>query len=217
MNYFLICLILATVVALFTYYKKPELFFLTKPIPVLLLIIYLAFYIFQGHTNGFYYLILFGLIFGVSGDICLLFDKTFILGILLFLIGHILYILAFFSKSILLPVYMIIFIIAFSIIFGLFISIKMSPADRKKLIIPIWIYIAVITVMSMTSINFDILMKSALPFFTLGAVFFYVSDTLLSIDKFVKPNKIVVVFNLLTYYIAQSLILLGALYFKSIG
>jgi uncharacterized membrane protein YhhN len=184
-------------------------FYFMKPVPVVLLTAYLVFFIFKGNFEIVFLLLLAAMIFCLLGDIMLLFDKMFMIGIISFLLGHFAFLAAFIKKSIEVPILYPILIILISMILGSYITLKMGKESRKLYLLPVCFYILVITFMVISAINRDFCLKSSFSFLSAGALCFYISDGLLSYDRFVKKIPFSGILIHLFYYGAQLLIVTG--------
>lgn len=173
--------------------------FLIKIIPILLLI-YVATK--QLHKVKF---ILPALIFSSIGDVILSFDKEnlFVFGLGAFLIAHLFYV---FSFRPLIKRLAGGWIRALTItIFALGLIGWLSPALLSKspdLVIPVYIYVAVITTMGICAAYVH-------PVVFVGAFIFACSDGVIAINKFQVPFAAAPYVIMLTYYVAQYLIIRG--------
>jgi uncharacterized membrane protein YhhN len=153
------------------------------------------------------------LVCSLFGDVFLMFDDQnqlfFILGLVAFLIAHIFYVLVFLkhrntNKS---PYLFITALILYAN--TLFYFIKSNLGD---LLIPVVVYMLVILSMATTafmrhqkvnSLSFSLVL--------LGAFFFLISDSLLSLNLFYKPLPLANISIMTTYALAQYLIVIGIL------
>ena len=159
-------------------------------------------------------LIVLALIFSWLGDVLLMFETKnenfFIFGLVAFLIAHIFYIL-FFEKIILaenlkkrywlfLPV-MVYYVVLISVL---------SPTleDMKW---PVRVYGIVISYMLIKALQTGWIKnrKSAL-YLISGAILFVISDSILALNKFYQSFEYAGIFIMVTYGLAQLLIVLGA-------
>ncbi|MGM9923905.1 MAG: lysoplasmalogenase [Bacillus sp. (in: firmicutes)] len=145
-------------------------------------------------------LILAGLFVCMLGDAFIIF--SFILGLAAFLVGHLLYIGAFVRQRRLssIRLAMILPIIAYGLFFGNKITAAISQSGEKNLILPVILYIAVISLMGWTAILSG--NKRAVA----GSILFIISDTILSWNLFVSDIPYSSELIMLTYYSAQFLI-----------
>lgn len=158
-------------------------------------------------------LTLLALLFSLLGDILLMFVKWspgyFMFGLVAFLIAHLFYIGVFLKQrdTHKKPYLFILILMVYA--FGLFYILKDGLAD---MLIPVIIYMLVI--LSMTTSAFlrtSQTGKLSYDFVFLGAVFFMISDSLLAINKFHTAIPFSNVSIMLTYALAQYLIVFGVL------
>ena len=195
--------------------KKQKQVYIFKPTATLLVIAVLCLAFLNPGQNLTYTLgILVGLILSLGGDIALMFDnkRAFALGLGLFLLAHIAYIVTF---SLLSPFssreYLVVAILAAAGV--LFFMLIRSGLGKLKG--PVIVYILVISLMvsrafsTLFSVNFT--EKQGLMIF-FGALLFYLSDIILAANRFWRPwkyNRISLAF----YYSGQLLLALAAGYF----
>ena len=163
----------------------------------------------QLHPVPAYYQYLFvGLIFCLIGDVCLALPqkKAFRVGLVAFLVGHVLYILSFSSLT---QIY-------YWISAWLFILFCMSALiflwllpHLKSMLIPVLLYILVITVM--VSGAWAVFRKSPFQisgrvFILIGALCFYFSDVFVARNEFIKEEYRNRFLGLPLYYTGQFLL-----------
>jgi len=177
---------------------KKKLYYFFKPMTMLLIILFPL--LFGSEINSIYqYMILMGLLFSFIGDIFLMFpQKHFKNGLLSFLVGHIMFIIAFnqevnnFSYLIILPI-MIYMLIIIRILFP----------HLEKYKIPVIIYMVVISLMFYSAWNRYLFFDGAVLFVLIGSLLFTISDTVLAFNKFYKKFKFAEPVILSTYFTAQ--------------
>ncbi|MES2447457.1 MAG: lysoplasmalogenase [Bacteroidota bacterium] len=178
----------------------------------------MMFYAFKTQLNGrFAKRIFIGLLFGLIGDCLLMFVDVngafFMYGLLAFLIGHLLYISAFYLDYKWNPsiekaatrIALVVFGI-FCAVFYLFIRPHLGGMK-----FPVLIYAFVISLMAMMAVNRKgrvSTLSYQLIFF--GAILFLISDSVLAYNKFVNPFKGAGLVIMSTYMLAQFLITIGA-------
>ncbi|WP_409346310.1 lysoplasmalogenase [Paenibacillus sp. MBLB4367] len=150
-------------------------------------------------------LLLTGLLFCMTGDAFLLLSGStwFLLGLLAFLTGHILYIAAFLTRRkrtnrsllALVPI----------VLYGIFMAAELhrgmfKDSDSNSMWMPVLAYLIVISVMLLTAVMTGRLGAA------LGAVCFVVSDSLLAWNKFIGSFTGAGFLIMLTYFAAQLLI-----------
>jgi len=62
--------------------------------------------------------------------------------------------------------------------------------------------------MTITAFNFEVLMKREIPYVSIGAILFCISDIILAYNKFYATIPMASLFVLSTYYSAQVILLL---------
>lgn len=194
---------------IYVYKEIPKSRFFSKTLLMPLLIV---FYILNVDKPNL--LLLFALIFSFFGDLFLLFDKkrlTFFLGLICFLITHFLYFILFtitskYFKGV--PFYIYLFLIPY-IIYGFSFYNHLKPQiDRFNKIILFYIFIIILmSFSSLPRFYFMSFYKFLFPF--IGSILFIISDSLLSLKKFKKTIKENSISVMLTYILAQFLIVLG--------
>lgn len=185
----------------------------TKPLLMPLLAIYYVLSVAQ--VNKF---IVIALVFGFLGDVFLMWPQrknNFLVGLGAFLLGHFCYVLLFtqkisFIKDV--PVWFyLITIIYVAIAVTLMKKLTMYLGDMK---VPTYIYMAVILFMSFSSVVriwvMDMSIAFLLPF--IGSLLFLVSDTMLGFYTFKGKFKNGEIYIMITYVLAQALIVGGYLY-----
>ncbi|TXT60655.1 MAG: conserved membrane protein of unknown function [Promethearchaeota archaeon] len=188
--------------------------FATKPLLMVLLILYYAFSI---SLIEYDWLLILALIFGWLGDISLMIGregKWFMLGLGSFLIGHIFYILSFlFSISDItqFPFWGFIFFIPSILIALVFYSkIKDKMGELQK---PTLIYILVITIMSIiATLRFAELQGISFYLVWIGSLLFMISDGIIALNKFHKKISHSGVYIMLTYGLGQFFIVQGIIF-----
>lgn len=156
------------------------------------------------------------LLFSWIGDVILLFadiaEIYFILGLLSFLIAHLSYCVLF-NKQITgeIQINKILFAVG-SLIIACYLTgiILVLIPNLGELEIPVIVYAAVISTMLLFAFNgYLIWKKPGALYIFLGAVSFVVSDSILALDKFHAPIEKSSFFIMLTYLVAQYLIVVG--------
>jgi uncharacterized membrane protein YhhN len=152
--------------------------------------------------------ILIGLIFCLAGDVCLALpgDKIFRAGLVAFLVGHIFYLIGF---TYLVPAskWFIPGAVLFWV-FSLIVFLWLRP-HLKSMLVPVVVYILVITVMA--SGAWAVFDRSASSFWGrafvfAGALLFYVSDVFVARNQFVQREFLNRLFGLPLYYLGQFLL-----------
>jgi|SRR5271157_2668695 len=163
----------------------------------------------QPHPIQSYYLwVLAGLVWGLVGDVCLAMkgNTAFRAGLISFLLGHILYAMAFLGLT--RPsdwlTFGHLFIVAVS--FGVFYWLR---PHLGSMLVPVCLYIVVISVKMAAAwaafLNPELAPKGAWALF-LGALCFYFSDIFVARDRFVKSQFLNRLLGLPLYYGGQFLL-----------
>lgn len=173
-----------------------KLFF--KLIPMVM-IIYYAIIQLPKRKSHTHLLIIIGLFFSMIGDATL---HWFVIGLTAFLIGHIFYLAAFFTRW---NFSWIRFILIVPIIgYGIFMAGKFMDAlnqnGNEALIIPVLAYITAISLMALSAI------MTGNKWAITGSVLFVISDSVLAWNMFISPVNYSGVLVMTTYYGAQFLI-----------
>lgn len=206
LNITIILSIIALISAILTIYSKLKgkegWQFIFKSLTMVAIFL-IAFLNSSSPLNFYQKAILLGLIFSTIGDVFLIKqDKYFVQGLVSFLLGHICYIVAFWTvpdliSGLFYTVYVIFFLTSLWKFLG-------------KLKIPVIFYALTIAVMSWMALSRFLQIndsKTLLAF--LGSFFFVVSDSFLGFNKFKKPFANAHTYILATYFLAQWLIALS--------
>ena len=185
----------------------------TKVFPIIALIIFAisetkerSEYIFRLKRQFVPALILSGL-----GDIFLEVDENnafyFMLGLMSFLVSHVLYIKAFYFPEVMkvVPSVWKLSLLAYYV----FMMVYLLPSAPWVLSVPIIIYGAVLTAMLGTTIGrcyAGQYNKQSKKLALLGAIVFVISDSILAINKFSFPIPMAKILTMITYYAAQTLL-----------
>lgn len=162
--------------------------------------------------------LLLALLFSWIGDVILLFadfaEIYFILGLVSFLTAHIIYCVLFNNQiKIKTKTNKIVFgigsvIISFYLI-GMLSVLLPSLGDLK---IPVIVYASVISIMLLFAFNGFLVWKNpGNKYIFVGAIVFVISDSILAINKFYAPIERSSFYIMLTYLVAQYLIVVGIL------
>lgn len=177
---------------------KIELRFFTKPllIPILILMYFSRVKSEKTQLNLFF---ISGLVLSFFGDLFLLFKWGFLPGLGSFLVAHLFYIISF-KKKLQKPISEF-----WPIILSIYASILLVFLFPflKEMKIPVTIYAIVIATMMYNAI------KTHNRNLIIGALLFLISDTLLSINLFLKPLIIINLMVMITYIAAQWFLVKG--------
>ncbi len=196
------------------YNWKPEQYFWTKGINSLLFIcVGIAGAILGRAPKIYIFLILSALLFGLIGDLLLVYIKTpkfFIAGLSSFLIGQIIYSSAFITLGGVLIYDAIIFVVIMLLVFAAKSYFKLDFGDMK---LPVAVYAMIIIFMFTMAVSLLYkLPQITLPIIliSLGALLFIASDAVLAFVRFaVKPKPVLCGINLVLYYSTQILMALS--------
>jgi uncharacterized membrane protein YhhN len=195
-------------------YDSPltTMYFVSKPAILTILIVVFA-KLSYGLDSKTRRITLAALVFSLIGDILLMFTETselyFIGGLVSFLLAHVMYVIVFLKQrhpsNSALPITIILLLYGA----GIFYILKDGLND---LLIPVIIYMLVILTMAVTAfLRKGKVSKTSFNLVFLGAIFFLISDSLLALNKFYEPMASSGITVMLTYGIAQYLIVLGLL------
>ncbi len=197
--------------------------FVTKPLLMVLLFAYGALLV--GKQRGpVHKLILTSLAFSWSGDVNLMMpsvpgyrgyeEQFFLLGLVSFLVAHILYILAFRKETV--SVYGENFLkkkpytaLPILVALGGLLAV-VFPHVKADMQIPVIVYASIITIMTIFALNrYGKVTNNSFWMVFGGAVLFMISDSMIAINKFYLPFEWSRVAIMLTYISAQYLIVKG--------
>lgn len=189
--------------------------------PLMLLVLSSWFY-FNTRRIGdrFTLLVQAGLFFGLIGDIALMFQHldefNFLIGLGAFLVAQLCYTIAFIqnivdvgpSRAPWTPL----FIAFVLIVYGYFFAERLVPAVDESVRIPVGIYAITITLMGLgAAFRWGRTYVRSFVMVFVGALFFIASDSLLAINRFIEPFQAAGWSVMLTYAIAQLLIVIGTM------
>lgn len=198
--------------------KQKGLEYIFKPATMAILILWLV--LNGGLESGIVWFTL-GAVFSLAGDVFLMLKSSFfIFGLLAFLIGHILYIIGFNAIPADLGGSGLIFLLVMAVILGVVIwkiytrlARGLSAKKHNTLKLPVLIYAVVITLMVLSALMciYRPGWESTPTLWAIaGALLFYISDTILSMDRFVDPIPHARLLTMITYHLGQLGILVGA-------
>lgn len=186
-----------------------------KPLIILLLIFWLKA---EVPFSKIPVLMLAGLIFSWLGDILLMFDKAypvcFILGLLSFLITHILYSIWFIRQRKQHPAPPLNIKYLFLVFGYAILLVSFLYPHLGSLKFPVFFYALVISIMLLTTLSFPHY-SQAKPYFVTGALWFIISDSLLAINKFMIDLPFASTLIRFTYAMAQFLIVAGIIRYRN--
>jgi uncharacterized membrane protein YhhN len=196
--------------------KWKKLRVITKPAPMIAMIIWFNL---MGKWQGPLFYFGMGLVFSLLGDILLLLSfRYFIFGLVAFSLAHFFYIVGF---NVILPEFGVIFwILLAAVILAAFSNFRpILNAMRKdryqrRLTVPLLFYAIIISLML-----FSALLNTTRPGWglqdglltCLGAILFYISDSLLARERFIRSTKFGGLLVMVSYLLGQLFIALGVL------
>ena len=192
-------------------FSNPEVRYVTKPAIVCSLLIFL---ILRKATIPFFrfgYLLV-ALVFSLAGDVFLLFHGQlfFMLGLAMFLLAHICYILLFLKDKAFGQRNKFFPILTAAYGFGLFFLLY---PGLKTMLIPVIVYMIVILGMANSSyLRSQEVGKKSYLFVLMGALVFMLSDSLLAVNMFYASLPYSHIWIMSTYALAQLLIVYGIIY-----
>jgi len=196
--------------------KWKRLEYFAKPGVMLALLAYLA------TTNAFQGPLVWftlGVVFSMFGDVFLMLPKEqFIPGLISFLLAHIAYTIGFTTSLPILNLPTIILILILLLTAYQIYKRISDGLDSKQLMslkIPVLAYTIIITLMVFSAITTFLRLEwsflSAMSV-SIGAILFFLSDTILAWNKFVQPLRFGKLITIINYHLGQILIIIGAVY-----
>jgi len=211
----IIVFILAALNWIAVYKRSKTLEYIFKPATMLALL----YWIWQsGGFGGSMLWFTIGVVFCLAGDVFLMIPRDlFIFGLISFLLGHIAYIIGLNDQ----PPYFNLWGAALIVLLGLYmwwlypkLVAGLNSKGKGVLRIPVLIYALVISMMvysaGMTWTRSGWQVQAALAV-SLGAVLFFISDSILAWDRFINPLPDARLKTMVTYHLGQIGIILGAI------
>lgn len=157
------------------------------------------------------WLIFAGLIGGFLGDVFLIIEdeRWFLAGLVVFLLGHILYVVAFNSLVTFIHLSLLLLILIGMVSAGFFLWLRPKLGEMQA---PVFAYVLVITLMvwSAWAVYFETSEPENFRWLVaVGATCFYASDMAVAIDRFVQPAFNNAYWGLPLYYAGQFLLALS--------
>lgn len=216
-TYIFLLIVLAELVAIYNNFMYPWLEYISKPLIVLSLILFVLQQT-KGQSHRFKKWIIIALFFSWFGDIFLMFtnnsENFFLLGLISFLLSHVFYIIAFtipVHKPFDVPLYKKhtwIMILPYAFAFYVFSELK---GDLGDMALPVLIYVTVISTMLAVALNrYGKVSSSSYNWILFGAIAFVASDTVLALNKFQNEIDYARYMIMLSYMFAQYSISRGA-------
>lgn len=159
-----------------------------------------------------------GAIFCLAGDVFLMLPgDRLIFGLLAFLLGQICYVIGFNDQ----PPYISLWGGVVIVILAIYISwmypklvAGLKAKAKTNLMIPVFVYSLVISLMvysALMTFSRGGWLTPAFVSVSLGAILFYISDSILAWDRFVRPIQHGPLSDMITYHLGQLGIILGAI------
>jgi uncharacterized membrane protein YhhN len=205
----LIILLAVLVLAVLLYFEKAENPNAVLPSKTLLSCLFILAVLVQAHPHRAYFiLLLIGLIFCLGGDILLALpqEKAFLFGLVSFLLGHILYVFAFYSIAQTNQWTWIGAVLCLVLSAGIYLWLRPNLGSMN---VPVLLYVVVITVMmtgAFTVLGDGRLNLPGRIFVFLGALSFYFSDIFVARNRFLKDEFLNRLIGLPMYYLGQFLL-----------
>jgi uncharacterized membrane protein YhhN len=209
----MVCIFIFAALEIYGEYKDNDtLITAFKPLVLPFIIL---FYISGAHAN-IDWLIVVALLCGWAGDFFLMLknEKWFLYGMVAFLLNQIFFIISF-----LIPISDIsdfniwgLFLLG-PVILTMLLTLLKYINKTGDLKIPVLVYMAAILIMHIAAIlRLAEFAGLEFIFIYIGSIFFIVSDTFLALNKWDEPAKQKRIINMVTYFLAQFYIALGAIF-----
>ena len=159
--------------------------------------------------------ILFAILFGYLGDILLLIERLFLLGVVSFLVGHLLYIVTFFVETGLKNYRKNLLVLLLVCVVYFYIETEVLGYFRPALVKfglwgPLFVYTSILSALNISSALYAYCYRNIYSILAyIGSIIFYVSDCILAKQLFFEYNKYYQISIMFTYILGQSLISLG--------
>ena len=159
--------------------------------------------------------ILFAILFGYLGDILLLIEGLFLLGVVSFLVGHLLYIVTFFAETGLKNYRKNLLVLLLVCVVYFYIETEVLGYFRPALVKfglwgPLFVYTSILSALNISSALYAYCYRNIYSILAyIGSIIFYVSDCILAKQLFFEYNKYYQISIMFTYILGQSLISLG--------
>jgi len=194
--------------------------YVTKPATMLALLWWIGSSVGLGGSMLWFSL---GVVFCLAGDVFLMIPRDmFIFGLVAFLLGHISYTVGLNNQAPFINFWGVIFIVVLGVFIGWLYPKLVKGLDAKgksRLKIPVLIYSLVISLMvysaCMTWPRPSWSVPAALSV-SLGAILFFISDSMLAWDRFIAPLSHARLKVMMTYHLGQFGIILGALLYSTL-
>lgn len=192
------------------------LLYLSKPALASSLIIFYFLSILRKKPKAYDWTFTLGLIFCLAGDILLMLEDMFMVGLVSFLIAQLWYSISFVqttrgqegflvkNKWLIIPF----------LLYGVGMVFTLEPY-APDFLLPIIAYSLFLLIMAMTALNrFMVVIDQGFAYVAIGAVLFVVSDSILALDKFANEIPYARFFVMLTYGLSLYLMTYGMSVFR---
>jgi len=189
--------------------------FLFKPISSLLFILIALLSLLTPAARPWYtWLITLGLLFGLGGDVALMIGsrRAFLIGLVLFLVGHVFYAVVWTVPNGFHPPDLISAAALLALAVAVFLYLRPGLGSMQA---PVFLYILVICFMvnrGLSTFFGSYFTTTQAWLISVGAILFWLSDLMLAVNRFRRPFKAEAT-SLFLYYGGQALIALSASYF----
>jgi uncharacterized membrane protein YhhN len=146
-----------------------------------------------------------GMVLSMTADYLITRPQTFIHALVLFLVSHIFYTICFLTAGAQLNLLIILMMSVIAAGFILFFSLKMKTEFRKTMIVPVTVYILVLSFMSAAAAGYDLARGHFPGINAAAAVCYLISDSLIAVYTFVSQREWLQAPVFLFYYAAQIL------------
>lgn len=198
----LLCLVSASLAIYFEMSGNRDAYVFLKPLTTILIMSHL-FFLPKNGLHQFRNGIIAALFFCLLGDVLLLFESFFVYGLVAFLLGHILFAVAFIKLK---GIYLHwgSFVALFGTGIALFFWLK---PDLRTFMMPVALYVLVISFMAWQGVGLFLRDKRRVfQWIALAVLLFMFSDTVLAIAKFKSPFYLSSLVILVTYWLSIALI-----------
>ena len=192
-------------------WKKIEYF--TKPG---VMVIVLSWLLLMGGTHPGIIWFCIAVFFSLAGDIFLMLPKEcFLVGLISFLIAHIAYILGLNQNMPpinLATLVILVFILIISLTLYKRLSTRVRTEESQSLLFPVKVYLVVISIMLFSALATLVRIEwQELPaiLVSFGGLLFFISDTILGWNKFIRPLPHGKLITRMSYHSGQFLLILG--------
>ena len=159
--------------------------------------------------------ILFAIMFGCLGDVFLIIENLFLLGVVSFLVGHLLYIITFLVETGLKNYRKNLFVFLLVCLIYFYLESEVLRYFRPAIIKaglfgPLFVYTSILVALNISSAIYAYCYANIYSILTyIGSLIFAISDCILAKQLFLENKKYYQIIIMFTYILGQSLISLG--------